>query len=128
MIAPDATNQPQFTFTSLNPANLSASAISVTAANSVVDVESAAGTLGNISFNAGTNLTVMSNAVGATAVLGNLSGNAAATLNTSIPTTAGTLGGFTTFTKGGNSTLMLGDSPNFNGAIVNAPAPSWPPR
>lgn len=107
-----------FSFSTFSPANLSGSGITVTAANSVIDVQSTVGTLGNITFNAGTNLTVQGQG-GAVATLGNLSGGATATLNTSIPTTAGQLSGFGTFTKGGTSSLTLNtDSSAFNGNIV----------
>jgi autotransporter-associated beta strand protein len=106
-----------FSYTQTFDANLSGTNITVTAANSVVDMQSATGTVGNIAFNSGTSLTVQG-MVGANAVLGNLSGTGTATLNTSITTTAGTLSGFTVFTKGGTGTLNLGDSPSFNGQIV----------
>ena len=106
-----------FSYDVFNPADLSAGSITVTA-NSVLDIQSTTGAIGNVSFNTGTSLTVQG-LIGAVVTTGNLSGNGTATLNTSIPTTAGSLSGFTTFTKGGTSSLTLNTpSAGFAGQVV----------
>jgi CSLREA domain-containing protein len=100
--------------------NLSGSALTITAANSVLDFQPGSGSSGavnGITFNAGTSLTLQGSA-GTTATLGNLSGTGTAALSNSIAASAGTFSGFTTFTKSGAGRLAVsGSSPAFAGTV-----------